>query len=361
MVPRARRRFGSVGAEAFAFNTSQRRTDKAAVGLGAWPKCEAPRRLAAQASPILLRWRVSTCWPGPIRYAVPSRITPGSLHSAQALAVTRGLDVSLVVISSLESSRAARQPRAPARVNDLRAFDGLREALKRAATIEEVRICEVQAAAIYWNTWRAVPVRLRGRDLARMPAHWARYDSRASVLTGAPRAATIPVQGDESTTVCQQGLGSRAPRIGAARSRGMRALRETRSEASPSPLRRLPQARREHGLRAIERAREALRLQTLAENDRRADATTNRKRSEAIVEQRRRGREWKRENPNGAGHDRARFLREVVPKFDDVPLNAIARVTGLSLATCSRYRSSARVPHPRHWEELRALVMTHNT
>jgi hypothetical protein len=118
----------------------------------------------------------------------------------------------------------------------------------------------------------------------------------------------------------------------------------------------MPQARREHGLRAIERAREALRLQTLAGNDPRADAATNRKRSDAIVEQRRRSRQWKRENPSGAARDRAWFLREVLPKLDDVPLSAIARATGLSLAACSRYRSGARVPHPRHWEALFAIV-----
>jgi hypothetical protein len=118
----------------------------------------------------------------------------------------------------------------------------------------------------------------------------------------------------------------------------------------------MPQARREHGLRAIECAREALRLQTLAGNDPRADAATNRKRSEAIIEQRRRGREWKRENPNDAGRDRAWFLGEVLPRLDDVPLSAIARATGLSLAACSRYRSGARVPHPRHWEALLTLV-----
>jgi hypothetical protein len=118
----------------------------------------------------------------------------------------------------------------------------------------------------------------------------------------------------------------------------------------------MPQARREHGLRAIECARQALRLQTLAGNDHRADAETNRKRGATIVEQRRRGREWKRENPNGAGHDRAWFLREIMPKLDDVPLSAIAGVTGLSLAACSRYRAGARVPHPRHWEALLMLV-----
>lgn len=53
---------------------------------------------------------------------------------------------------------------------------------------------------------------------------------------------------------------------------------------------------------------------------------------------------------------RAWFLREVTPGLDDVPLSAIARVTGLSLAGCSRYRTGERVPHPRHPEALFALV-----
>jgi hypothetical protein len=45
-----------------------------------------------------------------------------------------------------------------------------------------------------------------------------------------------------------------------------------------------------------------------------------------------------------------------MPKLDDVPLSTIARVTGLSLAACSRYRAGVRVPNPRHWEALLALV-----
>ena len=415
----------------------------------------------------------------------------------------------------------------------------MREALKRAATIEDVRLCEAHAAAIYWNAWRTVPLRLRGRDLARIPAHWARYDSRASVLTGAPRAATNPVNAllnylyallesesrlalltvgldptlgvlhadqrnrdsfaldvmeavrpvvdafvldlleertltsrdfvELSNGVCrvraplthelaltlgrwrlllapivmrlaqvfraallargktnetrpraadtrqnarrespeslrtkcktaeipranerfpspkglavplpssaQSPLNATPRKVTIPRPYASKAWGAPRPEAPPlvpfgcarcgKPVEKrrrrhceacMPQARREHGLRAIERAREALRLQTLAGNDPRAEAETNRKRGDAIVEQRRRSREWKRENPNGAGHDRAWFLREVTPKLDDVPLSAIARVTGLSLAACSRYRVGARVPHPRHWDALLALV-----
>jgi hypothetical protein len=110
----------------------------------------------------------------------------------------------------------------------------------------------------------------------------------------------------------------------------------------------------------IERAREALRLQTIAGNDPRADAQTNRKRGAAIVEQRRRSREWKRDHPGVASYDRAWFLREVMPKLDDIPLSAIANVTGLSLAACSRYRAGARVPNPRLWAALEVLVASKN-
>ena len=52
---------------------------------------------------------------------------------------------------------------------------------------------EANAAALYFPAWRDVRIRFRERDLARIPARWLRCDSRASVLTGAPRAATSPI------------------------------------------------------------------------------------------------------------------------------------------------------------------------
>ncbi len=52
---------------------------------------------------------------------------------------------------------------------------------------------EANAAALYFPAWRDVRIRFRDRDLARIPAPWLRCDSRASVLTGAPRAATSPI------------------------------------------------------------------------------------------------------------------------------------------------------------------------
>jgi CRISPR-associated endonuclease Cas1 len=478
-----------------------------------------------------------------LAHSVPFGYDGHPIRRAQALATTTGLDVSLACYLIAEKLDGQRANLVRLSVSNLAAFDRLREALKHTATIEDVRLCEAQAAAIYWNAWRTVPLRLRGRDLARMPAHWARYDSRASVLTGAPRAATNPVnallnylyallesearlallavgldptlgvlhadqrnrdsfaldtmepirpavdafvldlleervltshdfaelpngicrvraplthelaltlgrwrlllapivahlaqvfraallsRGEANGTrpratetrqntrrerlesprtnretaeiprtnqgfpspkgltvplpsSAQSPLSATPHKVGGPRPYASKAWGTPRAEAPPlvpvacvrcgTPVEKrrrrhceecMPQARREHGLRAIEHAREALRLQTVTGNDPRADAETNRKRGEAIVEQRRRSREWKRENPNGAGRDRAWYLREVMPKLDAVPLSAIARVTGLSLAACSRYRAGARVPHPRHWEALLSLVKTSN-
>ena len=42
-----------------------------------------------------------------------------------------------------------------------------------------------------------------------------------------------------------------------------------------------------------------------------------------------------------------RYFAKSCRSSNDVPLSAIASATGLSLATCSRYRAGARVPHPR--------------
>ena len=58
--------------------------------------------------------------------------------------------------------------------------------------------------------------------------------------------------------------------------------------------------------------------------------------------------------------DEAWFKREIVPKLDAFSLKEIGKVTGLSLAACSRIRAGAKAPHPRHWETLLALVEAEN-
>lgn len=75
----------------------------------------------------------------------------------------------------------------------------------------------------------------------------------------------------------------------------------------------------------------------------------------AISEGHRRNRSWAREDPGR--RDEAWFKREIAPKLDAFSLKEIAEATGLSLAACSRIRTGARVPHPRHWDGLVALSL----
>ena len=116
----------------------------------------------------------------------------------------------------------------------------------------------------------------------------------------------------------------------------------------------MPKARREHGLRAIEAARKALAAQTAAGDDPRRSADVNRVRADAISDGHRRNRSWAREHPGQ--RDEAWFKREIAPKLDAFSLAEIATATGLSLGACSRIRAGTRVPHPRHWEALAALI-----
>ena len=109
------------------------------------------------------------------------------------MATVTGLDVELARDLIARKMTGQRANLARLRVADLSSFDAMRAALDRADSIDDVRLCEAKAAAIYWNAWSNVPIRLRGRDLAKVPARWARYDARSSALTGAPRAATNPV------------------------------------------------------------------------------------------------------------------------------------------------------------------------
>src|SRR5271165_1321293 len=63
---------------------------------------------------------------------------------------------------------------------------------------------------------------------------------------------------------------------------------------------------------------------------------------------------WARDHPGQ--RDETWFKREIAPKLDAFTLAEIAAATGLSLAACSRIRAGAKVPHPRHWDALGALV-----
>ena len=127
-----------------------------------------------------------------LAHSVPFGYDGHPIRRAQALAVTNGLD--LAIARELIAGKLDGQRRILVRLGaDLREFDKLRASLASADSIERVRVIEANAALAYFGAWKAVTIRFRERDLARIPARWLRCDSRASVLTGAPRAATSPI------------------------------------------------------------------------------------------------------------------------------------------------------------------------
>ncbi|MFY9663241.1 MAG: CRISPR-associated endonuclease Cas1, partial [Candidatus Cybelea sp.] len=127
-----------------------------------------------------------------LAHSVPFGYDGHPIRRAQALAVTNGLD--LAIARELIADKLDGQRRVLVRLRaDLREFDGMRATLDAADSIEGVRVIEATAAAQYFAAWCDVQIRFRERELARIPARWLRADSRASVLTGAPRAATSPI------------------------------------------------------------------------------------------------------------------------------------------------------------------------
>jgi hypothetical protein len=65
--------------------------------------------------------------------------------------------------------------------------------LRRAASIEELRAVEGEAARAYWLAWRGLPVRFKRRDSQRIPEHWLSFGTRSSPLSRpSPRRAVNP-------------------------------------------------------------------------------------------------------------------------------------------------------------------------
>ena len=60
---------------------------------------------------------------------------------------------------------------------------------------------------------------------------------------------------------------------------------------------------------------------------------------------------WTGERP-----DPAIFSREILPRLRHMRVTELAATTGLSDHYCSLIRLGKKVPHPRHWESLRAAI-----
>lgn len=87
----------------------------------------------------------------------------------------------------------------------------------------------------------------------------------------------------------------------------------------------------------------------------RSDACgVRRKLGEANARRRREEVEWDRTHDKP---DAEVFTREILPLLEGVPLSKLKAATGLSVTMCARIRRGY-VPHPRHWDGLRQVVMS---
>src|SRR6202522_259868 len=101
------------------------------------------------------------------------------IRRAQALAVANGLDVELARDLIRRKVAGQRTNLARIGIEDLAGFDRMQAALESTRSIDEVRLCEAKAAAIYWNAWTNVSIRMRPRDVSRVPVQWTRDETRS--------------------------------------------------------------------------------------------------------------------------------------------------------------------------------------
>jgi CRISPR-associated endonuclease Cas1 len=124
----------------------------------------------------------------------PTSPSDARLRRAQALAPQNGkaLEISCELIrAKLEGEeRVLREQLNDPAIADVIAR--LRERLKDAEDLNDVRYLEARAAQIYWNAFSEIPVLFPRQDAKRVPSHWLRFGSRHSPLTSGPRLAVNP-------------------------------------------------------------------------------------------------------------------------------------------------------------------------
>jgi CRISPR-associated endonuclease Cas1 len=122
---------------------------------------------------------------------------PG-LRRAQARAIDTplGVDIARRLIAEKLAAQAQTLAAVPSPGVTEKSLAMIRDAVTRlhvAATRDDVRVAEAQAAAVYWSGLSDVSIRFARRDAQRVPAHWATLGPRSSPLTGSPRLAANPI------------------------------------------------------------------------------------------------------------------------------------------------------------------------
>jgi CRISPR/Cas system-associated endonuclease Cas1 len=109
---------------------------------------------------------------------------PG-LRRAQARGIDTppGVDVARRLIAEKIAAQAQTLAAVPSAGATEMSLATIRDAVSRlqvAATRDDVRVAEAQAAAVYWSGLSEVSIRFARRDAERVPAHWTSLGARSS-------------------------------------------------------------------------------------------------------------------------------------------------------------------------------------
>jgi CRISPR-associated endonuclease Cas1 len=124
----------------------------------------------------------------------PNAASESRLRRAQALALSNsvGLQIARELIGAKLNGQEAlvREKLKNTLVANEIASTG--SELSQADSMDRVRWIESRAAARYWSAWHEFPILFARKDSTRVPAHWLRFGSRRSPLTGGPRLSVNP-------------------------------------------------------------------------------------------------------------------------------------------------------------------------
>ncbi len=124
----------------------------------------------------------------------PVRASDAHLRRSQALAPQSGKAVTIarVLIERKLSGQewVARNPLSNSSAADVIAQ--CRAGLRKASTLDTIRLLESRGASAYWSCWRALPIVFPTKDIQRVPDHWREFGARVSPLSSSPRYAVNP-------------------------------------------------------------------------------------------------------------------------------------------------------------------------
>jgi len=128
--------------------------------------------------------------------SAPEGSDDARLRRAQALAAYTGMG--LAITRGLLHEKLRGQAEVLARIPGMDTREAqaciqqARQQLARADTLDQLRLLEAQAAAVYWSAWSGIELRFATRDAARVPEHWRTFGTRRSPVSGASRNAANP-------------------------------------------------------------------------------------------------------------------------------------------------------------------------